>query len=275
MTGVERDFTELFAKIERDRGFRGPLYRPRCLRRRIGVRMRARGVDTPKAYAALLDRDPGEYDRLLRVLTINVSRFFRNPETWEVIRTRLLPDLLGRRGRRVTAWSAGAANGEEAYSLAILIWEWLWDAGRRWHGIRVIGTDIDAESLDLARRACYEPIALTETPPEVRRRWFTGTGPYRLKEPIRSRVDFRQLDLLTEPPGFRADLILCRNLLIYLDREAQGRVFDTFREVLRPGGYLVLGRVETLEAGARDHFEVVDARERVYRRRDGGDRARG
>lgn len=267
MSADEAGYSALFAKIERDRGFQGTLYRPRCLRRRVAVRMRACGVETPEAYAALLDRDPHEYERLIRVLTINVSRFFRNGETWDVIGERVLPDLLGRRGRRLTVWSAGSAGGEEAYSLAILIWEWLRARGRRWRNIRVIGTDIDGDSLTAARQATYGEIALTETPPQIRERWFAGRGPFRLKEPIPSLVEFRRLDILADRPGFEADFILCRNLLIYLDREAQRRAFTTFRSVLRSGGYLVLGRVETLDVDFRGDFETVDARERVYRRR--------
>jgi chemotaxis methyl-accepting protein methylase len=230
--------------------------------------MRARGVSAPEAYAALLDRDPHEYDLLLRTLTINVSRFFRNRETWEAIRERVLPDLLRLRGQRLNAWSAGSAGGEEAYSLAILVWEWLESRGRRpWSGIQIIGTDIDEGSLELARRAEFGPLALIETPATTRRRWFTAAPPHRLDQSIRSRVQFQRLDILAERPVFEADLVLCRNLLIYVDRAAQSQVFRTFSSVLRPGGYLVLGRVETLDPEARDSFEAVDARERIYRRR--------
>jgi chemotaxis methyl-accepting protein methylase len=267
VTSADGGYVALFAKIERDRGFQGALYRQRCLRRRVAVRMRARGIESPEAYAALLDQDPSEYERLLRVLTINVSRFFRNPEVWDAIRDRLLPELLASRGLK--AWSAGSAGGEEAYSLAILVHEWLNERGRSswWGDIRIIGTDIDGEAVEAARDASYTEVALTETPSEVRERWFTPGPPFRLKLPVTSRVEFHQLDLLSDRPDFEVDLILCRNLLIYLDREAQSRVFQTFVDTLRPGGYLVLGRVETLAPEARDRFDVVDGRERVYRKR--------
>jgi chemotaxis protein methyltransferase CheR len=259
-------YAALFAKIEHERGFRGLLYRQRCLRRRVAVRMRARGVDDVNEYLAILDADPSEYERLMRVLTINVSKFFRNPETWEVIKREVVPSLLRRAGPLVV-WSAGSAAGEEAYSVAILMWEWLLSRGREsWNGIRIIGTDIDRESLEAARAAEYTDVALSETPPAVRRRWFSRGSGWRLKEPIRSLVEFREFDVLKGPPEFHADLIICRNLLIYLDREAQGRVFDTFVDVLRPGGYLILGRVEMLGAEVRERFAAVNARERVYRK---------
>jgi chemotaxis protein methyltransferase CheR len=229
--------------------------------------MRARGVADVFDYSKLLDQDPGEYDRLLRVLTINVSKFFRNRETWSVIRDEVIPDIL-QRGDPLVMWSAGAAAGEEAYSLAILAWDWLARSGfGGWNGIRIIGTDIDGESLQVARMAEYPAAALDETPADLKRQWFEAGETYRLKEPIPRLVEFRQRDILAGRPEFEADLIVCRNLLIYLDKEAQRRVFDTFAETLRVRGYLVLGRVEMLASEVRERFEVVCARERIYRKR--------
>ncbi|HSG81459.1 MAG TPA: CheR family methyltransferase, partial [Gemmatimonadota bacterium] len=229
--------------------------------------MRARGIPDIESYASLLDDDPSEYDRLLRVLTINVSKFFRNPETWQVIREQVVPELL-QQGGPVVMWSAGAAAGEEAYSLAILAWDWLVSTGQGgWGGIRIVGTDIDDRVLELARAAEYPEAALDDTPEDLRYRWFTKDEMYRLKEPIPRLVEFRQRDILSGRPDFEANLILCRNLLIYLDRDAQLRVFRTFVDTLQPGGYMVLGRVEMLAPELRQHFEVLSARERIYRRR--------
>lgn len=266
-TADDAGYAALFDKLERERGFRGSQYRQKCLKRRVAVRMRARGALSPNDYVALLDGDPEEYDRLLRTLTINVSRFFRNPETWEVLRVRILPELL-RRGPPTLMWSAGSAAGEEAYSLAILAYEWLAARGEQdWKGIRIVGTDIDEGSLAAARAAVYPDMALEEVPPRFRRRWFVRDRDWYLKPPIPSLVEFHLLDILEGQPEFQADLILCRNLLIYLDRTAQDEVFRNFVQVLRPGGYLVLGRVETLSRQARSHFEVIDSRERIYRKR--------
>ncbi|UCC74763.1 MAG: protein-glutamate O-methyltransferase CheR [Gemmatimonadota bacterium] len=267
MRGDDAAYAALFAKIERERGFRGNLYRQKCLRRRVAVRMRARGLASVDAYSALLDRDRSEYDRLLRVLTINVSKFFRNAETWQVIRDEVLPDLLGKE-EPLLMWSAGSAAGEEAYSLAILVLEALASRGRDGSvSVRIIGTDIDEASLEVARLGEYPEVALSETPESVRRRWFVCGSSNRLKEPIPSMVEFQRVDILESRPEFEADLILCRNLLIYLDRLAQGRVFETFVDVLRPGGYLVLGRVEMLAREVKEAFAVVNSRERVYRKR--------
>lgn len=267
MSNEDAAYAALFSRLERERGFRGSYYRQKCLRRRVAVRMRARDVTDVEAYSALLEEDSAEYDRLLRVLTINVSKFFRNPETWQAIRDEVLPELLGR-GGPLLMWSAGAAAGEEAYSLAILTWERMSRiGGGGWNGVQIVGTDIDEPSLETARTAEYPIAALDDTPEDVRRRWFEVNELCRLKDPIPRLVEFRQRDILAGPPGFEADLILCRNLLIYLDRDAQKRVFNMFVDALRPDGYLVLGRVEMLSADVRKRFDVVNARERVYRKK--------
>jgi chemotaxis methyl-accepting protein methylase len=267
VTGEDAAYAALLTKLERESGFHGSLYRQKCLRRRVAVRMRARGAADFGHYSTILDQDPEEYKRLLHTLTINVSKFFRNAETWTVIRDSVLPDLLGRRGPLVL-WSAGSAAGEEAYSLAILIAELLGTRRmRRWDEIRIVGTDIDAPSLEAARAAVYADGALSETPCELRDHWFHRDDGWRLQESIRSRVQFEQVDILTGPPDFDVDLIICRNLLIYLDRPAQEEVFEIFAEVLKPGGYLILGRVETVAAEIRPLLDVVDARERVYKKR--------
>lgn len=267
MTDEEAAYGALFERLERVSGFRGDLYRQKCLRRRVAVRMRARGAANVRHYTALLDADPAEYDHLLRTLTINVSKFFRNPETWQVIRRQVLPDLLSRPSSMV--WSVGTATGEEAYSLAMLVGERLSEAQlSQWRKFRIVGTDIDERSLDAARRGVYPDLALAELPANTRARWFEPHQGWRLKAALRSRVEFERHDVLAGRPDFDADLIVCRNLLIYLDRPAQDKVIDTFVQVLKPAGYLILGRAETLAADARPLFRIIDARERVYQRID-------
>lgn len=265
MTDEEAAYGALFERLERERGFRGDLYRQKCLRRRVAVRMRARGATDVGHYTTLLDADPAEYDHLLRTLTINVSRFFRNPETWRVIRRQVLPDLLSRPS--LMLWSAGTATGEEAYSLAMMVSEQLHEARLlQWRKVRIVGTDIDGPSLDAARRGVYPDLALAELPSNTRARWFEPHQDWRLKAVLRSRVEFERHDVLVGRPDFDADLIICRNLLIYLDRPAQDKVIDTFVQVLKPAGYLVLGRAETLAADARQLFRTIDARERVFQK---------
>lgn len=243
-------------------------YKPKCLARRIAVRMRACAVHTYDSYLDLLDRTPAELERLHAALTINVTRFYRNPETWEAL-ARLVPTLLAREGE-VRCWSAGCASGEEAHTLAILFAE-VAGASRRPGAIdrvRIEATDIDGESLARTRAGRYRAAALAETPPEVVRRWFHPEGDWMLVDPTaRARVAVRAHDLTRDPvPASYYDLVACRNVVIYFDRAMQERLFLSFFDALRPGGYLLLGKVETLVGPARERFELVDVRERIYRR---------
>ena len=149
----DHGFAELLAKITRDRGFACASYKDKCLRRRIGVRLRARGVASYEDYAALLDADAGEYDRLLDTLTINVTKLFRNWGTFAAIQRTIIPALWARGDAALNVWSAGCASGEEAYSLAVLLHHHAATAGasEHRHRIRVLGTDIDRDSLTRLR----------------------------------------------------------------------------------------------------------------------------
>jgi len=266
MTDEDAGLIALKEKIRVERGFNCHSYKDKCLRRRFGVRMRARGIDDFGGYSDLLDGDPVEYDRLIDTLTVNVTKFFRNQETWEVMARELVPHLLARDRREVSVWSAGCATGEEAYSLSILLHECALATGRETDldHVRIIGTDVDRGSLATARRAEYAEFSFTETPPDVRNRWFSPSPPFRPHESVRGRVEFRELDLVSGEPLRRQSMILCRNVLIYFDRSVQEHLFQTFHESLVPGGFLVLGRAETLVGPTRAMFKPISTRERVY-----------
>jgi chemotaxis protein methyltransferase CheR len=246
-------------------GFHCHQYKERCLRRRIAVRMRARGVHSYGDYAALLEGDAAEYERLLDVITINVSKFFRNAETWEVVRREVMPVLFALPDPVLRVWSAGGATGEEAYSVAMAAREYAeangHDAGR----FRVLATDIDRSSLELAAAGEYGAFSFSETPPEQRDRWFENGGG-RVRREIREMVTFAQHDLIREDPPDAQHLILCRNVVIYFERDAQQRLFRRFASALLPGGFLVLGKVESLFGPVAAMFRPVAGRERVFRR---------
>jgi chemotaxis protein methyltransferase CheR len=263
----ERDLEALKSKIQRERGFNCAFYKEKCLRRRIAVRMRARGLAGYRQYAELLDREHGEYDLLLDALTINVTKFFRNSETWGVIEEAVLPELFAGRGP-VNVWSAGSSSGEEAYTVSILVHQWAEATGRPGDAsrLRIVGTDIDRRSLAMAERGEYPELSLLETPDGIRERWFSPGPPYRLDARAKRNVSFRRHDMISEPPLGGQDLILCRNVIIYFDRDLQERLFQQFHEALVPGGFLVLGKVETLLGTARARFRPVNNRERVFRK---------
>jgi len=231
--------------------------------------MRARGVHTFEAYSNLLDADAAEYDRLLDALTINVTKFWRNAETWQALADPYLAALWQARLGAVRVWSAGCASGEEPYTIAVLLSEAARAAqapdqlGRA----RVDATDVDADSLVRTNAAEYPDTAFAEMPPVLARHYFPGS-PRRPLPALRAVVHVRRHDLTHEPPPAPPyDLVVCRNVVIYFDRPMQERLFDTFADALVPDGLLVLGKVETLFGPARERFVLEDPRERIYRRR--------
>jgi chemotaxis protein methyltransferase CheR len=262
-------FRMLTDKVLRERGFGCASYKERCLRRRIAVRMRARGVHTYEDYARVLDRDALEYDRLLDALTINVTRLFRNPQVFAAMAERVIPELWSSTASRLRIWSAGCSSGEEAYSLAVLLHQHAVARGEtgRLGRVDILGTDVHGPSLAAAAEAAYPAIAFSEVPAAVRAMYFSDGPPYRVARELRRLVRFAPHDLLREPPpGSGFALIACRNVLIYFDRASQERLFEAFHAALAPDGFLVLGMVETLFGDARRLFAAVDARARIFRR---------
>ena len=263
-------FFDLTRKISREAGLSLDAYKDKCLRRRIAVRMRASGMHSYIEYQALLDRDPAEYERLKDAITINVTSFYRNAETWDLVRTTLVPEICSNGRVEVRAWSAGCSSGEEAYTLAMLMAEHLDTQGRpeQLGRVTVDATDIDRQCLDRAQAARYSREALEGMPASLANRYFEAAGAeFRVVERVRRRVSILSSDLCTDPPpGRNYQLILCRNVVIYFGRATQERVFLKFAEALAPGGFLVLGKVESLFGLARERLTLLNPRERIYRR---------
>ena len=255
----ERAFVALMKKISETRGVSCESYKDKCLKRRIAVRMRARGVHSYADYSQVLDRDVHEYDLLLDALTINVTKFYRNAETWAAL-APYLATLWRARGGRIRVWSAGCASGEEPYTIAVLLAE---AAGSDpLAHAQVDATDVDRLSLERTRAAIYPDAAFTEMPAALQRRYFPGGQPV---PQVRGLVRILAHDLMREPPPQPPyDLIVCRNVVIYFERQAQERLFQVFVDALRPGGVLLLGKVETLFGPARSHLTLADPRERIY-----------
>jgi chemotaxis protein methyltransferase CheR len=263
-------FRALMDKVTRDRGFRCSSYKDKCLRRRFAVRMRAKGTASHAEYARMLDADPREYDRLVRSLTINVTKFFRNWDTFSAVAQKVIPALWERGERELRVWSAGCSSGEEAYSVGILMHKHATEKNllSRLESVSIVGTDIDRECLDDAGRALYRDSALVETPADLRERYFPKAGEsFTMLPEVKRLVTFEIRDLLGSPPPFEnVHLLVCRNVVIYFEREAQDALFAEFHRVLAPGGFLVLGKVETLLGAARGLFSPVNARERIFRK---------
>lgn len=270
MASEDEEFLRLARKISQGAGLAADAYKPRCLRRRIAVRMRATNAGSYEEYLRILEREPAEYQRLADALTINVTRFFRNPELWQRLEHAVLPELWSRPWSPLRVWSAGCASGEEPYSLAMLAARTAHQAGHpEWiDRLAIDATDVDRVCLDRARAAWYPEDTFSETPPELLAAYTRERDGGREIDPsVRRPVRIGRLDLTQEEPQHDDyAMVICRNVLIYFDRPMQERLFDLFVGALHPGGYLVLGKVETVLGPTKERLELVDTRERIYRR---------
>ncbi len=255
--------------LQSARGFNLDIYKDKCIRRRIAIRIRATNCRSAEEYGERLRQDPVEPDQLLKVLTIHVSQFFRNPPTFEKMRSEIIPYLLRVRNpggtRRLTFWSVGCAGGEEPYSLAMILKEsFLGEVvGKR---ISILATDVDTNVLEVARAALYGEERLGEIPAPLKERWFRRVADrYHLLPEIREMVDFRQGDLFATEAFPQSDLILCRNVLIYFERREQEKILNGFADVLGSGGVLILGKSEALLGAIRKRFQTICPIERIYR----------
>ncbi|MEJ2185833.1 MAG: protein-glutamate O-methyltransferase CheR [Gemmatimonadota bacterium] len=259
-----RELRDLLDGIRARFGLSGAGYKERYFRRRLGLRMRRLGITRYAEYGRRLEDDPEEYERLLDAVAINVSRFFRNREVWDALGRDVVPTLLAREAP-VQIWSAGAAAGQEAYTMAMVLAEQAPLATVR-HRVSIVGTDIDTRALERARLGQYGEDALAEMDPAWRSRWFDGGPPWTVRPALRALVRFRTLDLARGPFPGGQHLILCRNVLIYFERALQESILARFVDALVPGGYLVLGQAETLLGPTREAFRRIGNRERVYQR---------
>jgi chemotaxis protein methyltransferase CheR len=262
----QEELQALKDQIQREIGFFCEGYKEHCLRRRIAVRMRARGIHTYAAYGELLTKDEEEHAKLLDAVTINVSKFYRNKDLWRALERDVVPKLFDLRVRPVRIWSAGCAAGEEPYTIAMLLKEYAVRTGRERElsKFNVLGTDIDVESMRQARIARYSAFAFTDIEEDVRDRWFEAPDRVEVRKEIRHLVQFGVLDLIKDEFETGYHMIVCRNVIIYFEREIQEMLFMKFHQALAPGGFLVLGKVESIFGRATGLFKPVAQRERVF-----------
>ncbi len=258
-----------FEAVVRTTGHDFSRYKRSTVLRRFQRRMAATGSATVREYASLLEANPDETRRLAEDLTINVTSFFRDEEPFRTLERIVIPEILERRrADGVRVWVPGCSSGEEAYSIAMLLCGPSGEIPRP-PQIQIFATDIDAAALAEARRGQYTGSVERQVSPERLRRFFTKRGEsYSVTKALRDLCIFTQHDVNNDPPFSRMDLVSCRNLLIYLEPALQKRIVELFHYALRPGGYLLLGKAEMIDARELELFEVVDKAERVFRRRE-------
>lgn len=241
-------------------------YRPATLNRRIRRRMGLAQVQTMQEYLERLRRDRDEVGNLAGDLLIGVTRFFRDPEAWDLLADAVIDPLVRDRDDDlpVRVWVAGCSTGEEAVSAAILLAEAFERQGRE-PRFQIFATDIDQRAVDAAREAAFPPsIANDVLPDRLRRHFVEENGRFVLGKGLRDCILFARQDLLSDPPFSKLDLILCRNVMIYLDPQVQGRILRMFHFALKQDGYLFLGSSET--AGKQSRlFTTVSKEWRIYR----------
>ncbi|HKS14338.1 MAG TPA: CheR family methyltransferase [Pseudomonas sp.] len=249
-------------------------YKRATVLRRIERRMQVTAQPDLPAYQRYLESNAEEAKDLLGDMLIGVTNFFRDREAFEALERHVLTPLMGTepevpRRDEVRIWSAGCSTGEEAYSLAILCTE-----HQKFEPtpakLQVFATDIDERAIAVGRSGQYSEAIITDVPPTRLRQYFVKDSQhYRVRKEIREKILFAKHSLLADPPFSQIDLIVCRNLLIYLDREIQREILQMFHFALRPGGYLFMGSSESADA-CPDLFVPVDKRNRIFRAKIGG-----
>jgi chemotaxis protein methyltransferase CheR len=265
------DIGRLIAKVADERELDLTQFRAAYVERRIAARLRALNLHTYRQYAKLLDSSPEEYAKLLDALTINVTDFFRDPPVYQLFRSRIVPEIIERktrsRHRMIRVWSAGCATGEEPYSIAM---SFLSELGSDASGfmLTILATDLDPNALITGEKAEYDVAKLKHIPKVDQMRFCDiDDTRFRVKPEVTKHVKFRRLNLFTDEPIHVVDVIFCRNVFIYFTREQQAKVLTGFADSLTHGGYMVLGRSEKMAPAVADSFEMVNGRDRVYRRK--------
>ena len=269
--GAEDALQEIIASLLARTGHDFRHYKRATVLRRIERRMQVRQMHTLPTYRDLLLGDVGENQALLDDMLIGVTNFFRDRESFDSLERDIMPELFKDRvaGNEVRVWVAACASGEEAYSLAMLMAD---QAGLMENppSFQVFASDIDDHAIDTARAGTYPSSIITDVAPARLRQYFKREDSrYRIRKALRDRILFASHNLLRDPPFSRLDMISCRNLLIYLNRDVQVRLLQTFHFALKPGGFLFLGSSESAESVA-DYFIPVDKKNRIYRARSTG-----
>ncbi len=267
--GQKEWLATIFAVLRARVGHDFSQYKINTLLRRISRRMGLNQITEQEKYLEFMRQNPEEVDALFRELLIGVTSFFRDPESFEVLKTVVLPEMFKQMPEDTTfrAWIPGCSTGEEVYSLAMVIREVL-NANPRRIKVQLFGTDIDGIAIDKAREGGFAANIATEVGPERLRRFFLKEGDmFRISKEIRDCAVFSVQDLIKDPPFSRLHLLCCRNLLIYLDTEIQKRILPLFHYTLNPEGVMMLGSSESIGSFS-SMFEPINKKWKIFRRRE-------
>lgn len=217
-------------------------YKEKQMKRRIDTLIAKNGVKGYDNYVKLLKTDSERFDEFVNYLTINVSEFYRNPDQWELMDKEYIPELIKKFGKNLKIWSAACSTGDEPYSLVMALSRHL-----PLNQIKIYATDIDKQVMAKAQVGLYSEKSLVGVPADLKAKYFTKVGPsYQISDEIKSRVEFKQGNLLEDKYPVNYDFIVCRNVLIYFTEEAKDEVFRKFAQSLKKGGILFIGSTEQI-----------------------------
>ncbi|MGD8403496.1 MAG: CheR family methyltransferase [Anaerolineales bacterium] len=266
---IDPVFEKLLQYLKSARGFDFTEYKRASLIRRVNKRMGEVDIEGYEEYQDYLEVHPQEFTELFNTILINVTSFFRDQAAWDYLAEEIVPHLLEDKtpNSTIRLWSAGCASGEEAYSLTILMAEAMGlEACRR--QVKIYATDVDEEDLEKARRGAFNEKTIEKIPEKLREKYFdkaNNNGRYVFRQDLRRTLVFGRHDLMHDAPISRLDLLLCRNTLIYFNREAQERIVARFHFALKDSGFLFLGRAETMLTYG-NLFEPENMKHRTFRK---------
>src|SRR5437660_1471519 len=251
------------------------LYKATTLQRRVKRRMVLQRLESVKDYLQYIKENPGELNELYRDILIHVTGFFRDKDAFDALGNNVFPTLFENRkldDAPIRIWVPGCSSGEEVYSIAIVLLEYMWEKARTTpsplsKGAQIFATDVSYTALDRARTGVYTEAAVAAVSPERLSRFFLRLdGGYRVNKSVRDMCIFARQNLVKDPPFSNLDLISCRNLLIYLGPALQKRVIPALHYALKPNGYLMLGESESLGMFA-DYFAPVDKKSKIFQKK--------
>ena len=269
----EDSLKKIFILLRARTGHDFSQYKQNTIMRRVERRMAVNQVDGIDAYIRYLQKNSEEVDALFRDMLIGVTSFFRDPEAFEAMSAKIIPRLFTERpsGKAVRVWVPGCSTGEEAYSIAILLFEYM-ERVKPDCQVQVFATDIDALAIEVARAGVYPASISTDISPERLKRFFIpdrDSGTYRIQKSVRDALVFSVQDVIKDPPFSRIDLVSFRNVLIYMGGTLQKKLMHLFYYSLNPDGVLFLGTSETIGEFV-DLFAVADRKWKLYHRKEGG-----
>jgi two-component system, chemotaxis family, CheB/CheR fusion protein len=267
----QESLQQIYSLIRSHTGHDFSQYKKNTVLRRIERRMRVCLVDDLPAYIEYIHKHPEENEALVQELLINVTHFFRDLEAYQALSSKAIRPLVQQKQASrepLRVWVAGCSSGEESYSLAILIEEQI-ESLMVDCQFQIFATDIDEDSIAIARKGFYADGSIENVSQERLRRFFhKEDNGYRIGKGIRDRVIFSTQNVITDPPFSRIDLLCCRNLLIYLEADLQKQLLQRFHYSLNPDGFLFLGNSESI--GKAGHlFGVLDRKHKIYQRKEG------